>query len=319
MTIEIEVNYLMNNKTKAITESAMMIGLSVVIAVLANFGLMFLYVFLPFPLIILAIRRGSKYAISAFAASAILILAFSGLMNAVFYLMFGPMSVLMGHFMEKKKSSFYTILWGSIAMMISLIIMVYMTQVITGVTVYDELEVMFNESFQITAELSKTADLTPDMLETLNSTFDNFKRTALMLIPFSIVLFGVLEAYVTYLLMYVIGRKYKMHINPIHDITRFMLPRSFVLGFFGMYIATYIMMQSGYQNGEALMLNIGAIGQIALLVQGLGLVKWFMIRKKISTWFMLLVILLLPLLGQIIVLLAFADFIFDFRRLRKKA
>lgn len=308
----------MNNKTKAITESAMMIGISVVIAVLANLGLMFLYVFLPFPLIILSIRRGSKYSIIACVASAIII-SFYGPANAVFYLMFGPMSVVMGYFMEKKKSSFYTILWGAVVMMISLIIMVYVSQFITGVTIYDELEALFSESFQLTSQLTSSADMSADMVEKMNTTFDLFKKNALMLIPFSIILFGVLEAYVTYLLMYVIGRKYKMKINPIHDITRFLLPRSFVLGFFSMYLATYFMMSLGYLNGEALMLNIGAIGQLALLVQGLGLVKWFMIRKKISTWFMLLVIVLLPLLGQIIVLLAFADFIFDFRHLRIKA
>jgi len=308
----------MNNKTKAITESAMMIGISVVIAVLANLGLMFLYVFLPFPLIILSIRRGSKYSIIACVASAIII-SFYGPANAVFYLMFGPMSVVMGYFMEKKKSSFYTILWGAVVMMISLIIMVYVSQFITGVTIYDELEALFSESFQLTSQLTSSADMSADMVEKMNTTFDLVKKNALMLIPFSIILFGVLEAYVTYLLMYVIGRKYKMKINPIHDITRFLLPRSFVLGFFSMYLATYFMMSLGYLNGEALMLNIGAIGQLALLVQGLGLVKWFMIRKKISTWFMLLVIVLLPLLGQIIVLLAFADFIFDFRHLRIKA
>lgn len=308
----------MNNKTKAITESAMMIGISVVIAVLANLGLMFLYVFLPFPLIILSIRRGTKYSIIACIASAIII-SFYGPANAAFYLMFGPMSVVMGYFMEKKKSSFYTIMWGSIVMMISLIIMVYVSQIITGVTIYDELEALFSESFKLTSQLSNNADMSADMVEKMTATFDMFKRNALMLIPFSVILFGVLEAYVTYLLMYIIGRKYKMKINPIHDITRFLLPRSFVLGFFGMYLATYFMMYMGYLNGEALMLNIGAIGQLALLIQGLGLVKWFMIRKKISTWFMLLVIVLLPLLGQIIVLLAFADFIFDFRRLRVKA
>lgn len=309
----------MKNDVKALTESAMMVGIAVVIATLANFGLTFLYVLLPFPFMVLAIRKGTRYSVMAYAVTMLIVFMFSGFMNTLFCLMFGPMTIVMGYLLEKKKSAFYVILWGSVAMLISTVIMLYVSQAITGITVYDELEQFITESFQITESMTSDAELTKDAVEEMQTTFDSIRTQILMLMPFSLLMFGVLEAYVSYLLMYFIGKRFKIFINPLKDISRFMISRDFAIAIILMYLASYIMMYSGYNNADALLLNIGAIGRMALVIQGLGLIKWWMMKKKISTVFMLVVIVLLPLLTGVITFLAMFDFIFDFRHIRIKA
>ena len=105
----------------------------------------------------------------------------------------------------------------------------------------------------------------------------------------------------------------------LKDFAYFSLPRYFMIGTGVFLLLSYILNSLKIPNMQIIMTNIVVIAQYALLIQGMALAKFYMIQKGIKGFIRFIIFIFIifnPILTNIMVILAVADLLFDFRKLR---
>ncbi|MDF2616275.1 MAG: putative rane protein [Sedimentibacter sp.] len=113
-----------NFKTSSITESAMITGILVILAYLSNFFSLVMF-FYPTPAIILAKRKGLKYAALSLMASDILVSMLLGIQTGmIFLILYTPLAIALAYGVCKDDDANKTILYGSAAYMVSFVVLI---------------------------------------------------------------------------------------------------------------------------------------------------------------------------------------------------
>ena len=311
-----------NTKTSSLTEAAMICGILVLMSMVSFYVLPFIDFLFPIPAIILGKRRGYKYsALSLVSASFIIMMLLGVPMGFMYLFMYTPIAIAMSYLIFKDKKPSTVIIGGAIVMLISLIFVLFVLNVVTGVDVAEEISTLFNTTIEMQKNIMNTVGVDEEQLNLITQTYSMLSEYIVLMMPVALILISALVAVINYFIVQRLALRFKIVIRPLQDLSKFYLPNSFMLGIGLLVILSYALSMMNFNNMDIVLVNIVTLSRIALLVHGLALVKYYFIKNNVNNFLrviIFMIIIFMPLASSIMTMLAIVDLIFDFRKLRVK-
>lgn len=319
-----------NYKTSSITESAMITGILVIIAYLSSFFSVIMF-FYPTPAIILAKRKGLKFASLSLVASDIIISMLLGIQTGlVFLILYTPMAIALAYGICKDKDANRTILYGTASYMISFVILIFLMDLIIGVNFLQQLKDIYSESIEMMSEmLNNYPDvLVNDRVEEMKKTIEEIGpvmvSTISIMFPAVLIVSSVITSYVNYLVASKFAGRFKIKIKAHEGLGYFSFPKTFMVAMAAMLLISYLMSALNI-NVNAIQINLFLIMFAAMYLQGIAYIKMYFIKRNLSKnmqTLMTFIVVFLSLfvfsgVSILIALLGLVDLTIDLRKLNK--
>lgn len=318
-----------NNKTSNITESAMITGILVVIAFLSSFFSIVMF-FYPTPVIILAKRRGIKYASLSLLAADIIISIFMGITDGLMFLiLYTPFALALAYGVYRDKNADKTILYGAAAYMVSFVVLILLMNVLMGVNFVDQLKDIYSESYDMTEDMlsnvsgSTDSDKTDEALKALGDYRQMTEFIISNLFPAMIIFASVLASYVNYMIAVKFSKRFSIVIKKHERLSYFSFPRTFIVAMAVLLLISYLLKALKF-NSEVIQLNLFYIIFIAMVLQGVAVIKFVLEKRKVSkpiqilAFFMIFYMsLFLAGITQIVAAVGLIDLAIDLRKINK--
>lgn len=310
-----------NTKTSSLTEAAMICGILVIMAMLSNYIFPFIDFFFPVPALIFSKRRGFKYSSLAIVAASIIITFILGPLNGMLYLIiYTPMAIAMSYLIDKDKKASKILLGGTVVVLISIIISLFILEKVVGVGITQQITTYIKEMFDIQENIMNIIG-NSEQIGLIKETSETITELLVNLFPVAIMTLSIALAYINYVAAQKLALRFKIELKQLKDIAFFSLPRYFMISIGIFLMLSYVLSRFDFPNMQIIMTNILVIAQFALLLQGIALAKFYMILKRVNGFIRLIIfffIIFNPIIVGIMITLAIADLLFDFRKLRTR-
>lgn len=316
-----------NFKTSSITEAAMISGILVIFAYLSSLlfsGLMFFY---PLPALILAKRKGLRYAVTSLTASGIIISMLLGINTGIsFIVLFTPLAVFLSYGICRDMDANRSIMLGAVAFMISFVLMLLIYQFIMGVNYIHQLIEITNESVNIYKDMlnSRQGGLDAAKLEELIKEIDTQGSMIVDFIsrffPAMLISFSVMVSAANYFAASKLSGRLKVVIRKHEGISNFSFPKTFVIAIAALLIISYLLSAFNI-NVNIIQLNLFMICFMAMFLQGFAVLKFFLMKLRLNKAmraFILIMSLFVAGAGPVLAMVGMADLIFDLRKIKHK-
>lgn len=310
-----------NTKTSSLTEAAMICGILVILAMLSTYIFPFIDFFFPVPALIFSKRRGFKYSSLAIVAATIIITFILGPLNCMLYLIiYAPMAIAMSYLISKDKKASHVLLGGAVVVLISIVISIFILDKIVGVDISQQITAYIKEMFDIQEKVMNTIGAS-EQIGLINEMSETIIQLLINLFPVAIMAISISLSYINYIVAQKLASRFKIELKQLKDIAFFSLPKYFMINIGLFLMLSYILNSFDFPNMQIIMTNIVVIAQFALLLQGIALAKFYMIIKRVNGFFRLIIfffIIFNPIIMGVMITLAIADLLFDFRKLRTR-
>jgi len=314
-----------NFKTSSVTESAMITGILVILAYLSSFFSLIMF-FYPTPAIILAKRKGLKYASLALIASDILVSMLLGVQTGMMFLiLYTPLAIALAYGICNDEDANKTILFGSAAYMISFVVLILLLNAIMGVNFVQQLSDAYNESIVMMKEMLTTM---PEGLKSANTqeminTFDQMGLTMTFVItnvfPAIIIVASVITSYINYLVVSKFAKRFSIDIKQHEGLSYFSFPRTFMIAMAGLLLLSFLLSILKINVG-IIQLNLFMIVFAAMFFQGFAVLKFYLEKSGISKTFRTIILAMIFFmsagLSQILAVVGLIDLAIDLRKLK---
>lgn len=308
-----------NTKTSSLTEAAMICGVLVIMAMLSTYIFPFIDFLFPVPALIFSRRRGFKYSALAVIAAALIITIILGPLNGMLYfIIYSPMAIAMAYLIDKDYKASKVLLAGAAVALVSIVITLFIIDRVAGVVITEQITISIKEMFEMQKKIFNAIGST-EQANLINEMSDTIVDFVVNLIPTFILALPLGLSYINYVVAQRFAQRFKIELRQLKDFAYFSLPRYFMIGTGVFLLLSYILNSLKIPNMQIIMTNIVVIAQYALLIQGMALAKFYMIQKGIKGFIRFIIFIFIifnPILTNIMVILAVADLLFDFRKLR---
>lgn len=316
-----------NIKTSSMTEAAMISGILVLFAYISSFLISLLMFFYPVPAIILAKRRGLKYAVLSLAAADLIIIMLLGVQIGIsFVILFTPLAIAISYGICKDEDPNKTIMYGAIAFMVSFVAMILLMQFIMGVNFVQQMVEITKESFNMSKEiLLKTA--TDTNSDKFKETLKYFEETGMAMVTFMsqqfpsmLICASVLTSYINYFAVERFAKRFSVDMRKHEGLSNFSFPNTFILAMAGLLLLSYLLSIFNV-NVNVVQMNLFMICYMAMFIQGFAVAKFYLIKwnvNKIARTLILISIFLMVGFAQALALVGVVDLVFDIRKIRHK-
>ncbi|PRX31829.1 uncharacterized protein YybS (DUF2232 family) [Orenia metallireducens] len=293
-------------KSKIIIEIILFAMITVMLVVLGLF-LPFLGIIAPVPLIILAVRRESKFTIIAsILAAFILFILVDPVVSLVFILTIGFMGVVMGAAFEEKFSSKIIIVIGIITSFISILLILSVLTYILNIDIFAELKGILKLSSDLYQEFGLSEEGFFNINQVINQTI-NFLKDTYLAFSFCIAIINSLfNYYFSSLTLKKLGYDYKVEFS--FRAIRFSRILSII------YILSIIFFNN------ILVKNICVIITFLLFMEGLSVLYYYFLKfrnQRLIALILLTIFFFMPMINYLSLLIGFLDIWIDFRKLHK--
>ncbi len=310
-----------NTKTSSLTEAAMICGILVIMAMLSAYIFPFIDFFFPVPALIFSKRRGFKYSSLAIVAALIIVTIILGPVNGLNYLiLYAPIAIAMSYLIDKDKKASTVLIGGAVATLISVVLSLFILDKIVGVGVTEQITAYIKEIFDMQEKIINSIG-SKEQLELIKEMPEVIIELAVNLLPVIIMATSLALAYINYVIAQKLALRFKIEMKQLKDIAFFSLPRNFMISIAFFFILSYVLRGFNFPNIDVIISNIVVIVQIALILQGLALAKFYMAQKRVNGFLRVVVFIFIifnPIIMSIMTAIAIADLIFDFRKLRTR-
>lgn len=316
-----------NLKTSSMTEAALISGILVIFAYISTFLFTFLMFFYPLPAIILAKRKGLKYAVLSLTASGFIISMLLGIQTGIFFLLlFTPLSIALSYGISKDENPNKCIMMGALSFMVSFAAMILFSQAIMGVNYIQHMLKMTNESMDIYRNLLDKASGSMDAGSineiTKQLDFMNKAMTEIILHQFPAILIvsSVVVSAMNYFAVSSFGHKVRVDIRKHEGISHFSFPNTFIIAMAGLLLLSYLLGVFKI-NVYVIQMNLFMICLMAMFLQGFAVAKFYLIRlniNRVARTIILVMLIFMPGAGQLLAIIGIIDLIFDLRKIRHK-
>ncbi len=314
-----------NFKTSSITESAMITGILVILAYLSNFFSLVMF-FYPTPAIILAKRKGLKYAALSLMASDILVSMLLGIQTGmIFLILYTPLAIALAYGVCKDEDANKTILYGSAAYMVSFVVLILLMNAVMGINFVQQMTEMYNESINIMKEMvsNMPAGTNTAGTEEMIKTFDEMGTTMNYIItnvfPAILVVASVMTSYINYLVASKFSKRFSINIRQHEGLSYFSFPRTFMAAMAALLILSFVLNLFNI-NVSLIQVNLFMIVFAAMFFQGFAVLKFFLIRSSINktlrTIILAMVLLLSGGFAQMLAIIGLVDLAIDLRKIK---
>lgn len=311
----------MNNNLdiSSMVEAAIVSAFLVILALFSTYAFQLLDFLFPVPVILLASRRNFKYATLSAVTATILVLLIIGIQLSIMYIcIYTPLAIVIAYFVNKEKESHVCIFSGTVVVIVTSVVALQICKLFFGVEVVKEFDIMINQFFEINKSIINSinfSNIQGQRLEEMTKIMINLVK---QLVPTFIIISAVALTVVNYMIACMIARKFKIKIKPMKDIMFFKLPKSFLLGVILMLIITNILSRLGTTSYEVVTSNLIVLIILCFLLQGLAVLKFFLVKKKANAFIRFIVIIaiiIIPYLNLLAVSLGLGDYVLNLRRL----
>jgi len=310
-----------NTKTSSLTEAAMICGILVIMAMLSAYIFPFIDFFFPVPALIFSKRRGFKYSSLAIVAALIIVTIILGPVNGLNYLiLYAPIAIAMSYLIDKDKKASTVLIGGAVATLISVVLSLFILDKIVGVGVTEQITAYIKEIFDMQEKIINSIG-SKEQIELIKEMPEVIIELAVNLLPVIIMATSLALAYINYVIAQKLALRFKIEMKQLKDIAFFSLPRNFMISIAFFFILSYVLRGFNFPNIDVIISNIVVIVQIALILQGLALAKFYMAQKRVNGFLRVVVFIFIifnPIIMSIMTAIAIADLIFDFRKLRTR-
>lgn len=314
-----------NFKTSSITESAMITGILVILAYLSNFFSLVMF-FYPTPAIILAKRKGLKYAALSLMASDILVSMLLGIQTGmIFLILYTPLAIALAYGVCKDEDANKTILYGSAAYMVSFVALILLMNAVMGINFVQQMTEMYDESINIMKEMvsNMPAGTSTAGTEQMIKTFDDMGKTMNFIItnvfPAILVVASVMTSYINYLVASKFAKRFSISIRQHEGLSYFSFPRTFMAAMAALLILSFVLNLFNI-NVSLIQVNLFMIVFAAMFFQGFAVLKFFLIRSSINktlrTIILAMVLLMSGGFAQMLAIVGLVDLAIDLRKIK---
>lgn len=308
------------NENKKSLDTVVLTGLMSVFMMFAIYYFQVLLIFFPAPFIIFGIKNDLPSSLMSLVTSLLLVGIVVGPSIGILYsLLFVPFVVVSLYLIKKRTRAIKVVLYSGVAFFISSLIL-YAILSYNGVDLVAQLQESFSLILSGQMDYLKEMGLTSYELLQRRDYLKTEYETFLLQIPSVMFASSLLVSYINYLLATFGLKKIGLSTLNMPMFSRFKLPDNFSIGALIMIATAFIMTGLNIAYAEALYLNIVVLLGLILLIQGLSVVNFFLIKIKtkkflrVITYFL---ILFTPQLYSAISILGALDVIFDLRKIRR--
>jgi len=273
-------------------------------------------IFIPVPLVFIAVRRGFFYGLLPFVLIAALFWLWLGITGAaLFTALFAPAVVFLYYVIGKKVRSFESVVYavGSFALGIALVIgyiyltarMDLMTYLLNGIKAAMEKVPMLPYSLLQLLNIQDILTLVknPDAIlmlpsaDALSQALAGVRNYLAALLPIAFSVFSLLGGLLNYVIVRAILKKKNTEVAPIPEFSRFKLPKGF---FAGMVIIGVMLIAGsllGLQGLDAVFSTCLVAYVIVFSICGLALIDFIMKRRNATRGGRIALLIVTPLLG----------------------
>ncbi|HPB79970.1 MAG TPA: DUF2232 domain-containing protein [Sedimentibacter sp.] len=276
-----------NLKTSNITESAMITGILVIIAYLSSFITLLMF-FYPTPAIILGKRKGLKYSLLSLIASDLIISMLLGLQTGlVFLILYTPLALALTYGVCRNEEANKTILFGSAAYMISFVLYILLLNYIMGINFIERIAEIYEQSFETTRGLFNNI---PDQLRTeqIEQYINDIEKMAPMMnyivtnvFPAVLIVASVVTSYINYMVASKFAVRFSINVKQHEGIAYFSFPRNFMISMAGLLLLSFLLRLLNINVG-IIQMNLFIIVFMAMLLQGVAVLKFFVDKSKMG-------------------------------------
>ncbi len=306
---------------KKILKTTFTIILSVVILLAGIYFMPSIIFLFPLALVVLGIECGLKYNIISLVLSLIITTLATDIMSGiVLSLLFIPITIILNTMLIRHRKPMEILAFTTIVFFISILLTFSILNTYTNSNLIDQVK----EGFQLGLEkevenikkedprLSESQILKVEML--MDSTLDYFQ----VLIPTIFLIFSFGLSFINYgLASYILNKKKDVFIR-LPMFAKFELPNNIFMGMAVMFIPMFIIKKLGLDYGESAIINLVAIFSFLFYIQGLAVIDFRLILRKLTrgrrVLNILLIVALLPI-SWFIVLLGILDSLVGLRRI----
>lgn len=315
-----------NLETSALVEGAMMTAITVVLALVSAYIPiieMVAFFVIPIPMIVLILRRNMKLGILATAASSILIFILVTPTLAVStVLRLTVIGLSMGYCLYRKMKPAMTLMVGTVASLISTVLMIVLSLALMQVNPITEILAMLTESVNTTLNMIDNMAGNMAQMASLKASYESMLKMLPLIIPIAIVLSSVFSAVVNYFFVQKILKRFRIKVEPLPSVAGIMIPRPFAYALVGLLLLSLFAGETILGNDilYRIYLNVSYGLMFLFIVDGIAVLYFFMKRAhwKTAVSVVLIVVILMSPLSSFLMYAGLIDVFWDFRKLKKQ-
>ncbi|MBQ9486722.1 MAG: YybS family protein [Selenomonadaceae bacterium] len=312
----------MESKVTPTVEGGLLAALTVILS-LAAIYLPVLGAFVEFfcavPIAVLTVRQGFKSGAAAVAVSFVLLLMFTGPIQAVrMTLSFGLCGLVLGQCLNRGFSAVQCFIPVLITGFLAQIVSVAMLAIVAGVDVVEQDMELVRDSLTQSFEVYESMGVEPQVINQAKAMVEPIVQLFAVLTPIILFFVALINTVGTYILSKWIFQKLRMKFaEPLPPFTQWRFPVAFL------YLASFSAL--GLYWGQTrqisvlyfIAFNALVLAAIAGLIQGFSLLSYLADRYKVSKFVrrIIFVILILNMFFlQVVAVTGLFDMVFDYRK-----
>lgn len=306
-----------NNDRKALIESVLIAAVTAIFAISTMYIpiLSMLIVLIPVPFMILSYRHNNKYSTLSIITFSLLTGILTDLVYAIYLIaIFVPMTIAMGHYIKREREPYVVIGAGTIASIISILIVFQFVSYIGGVNIIDEIAIVAENVINTQIDMLKSIEA-----DLINS--DEILSYLLMIFPGVLIIQSMFMAFGNYYLTVNVLKRLGLNTLELPQFSTFRLPENFVIGSFIIFILSYVTKYIEGIHHVSLIATVTIVFVFLFFIQGISVISFFIKRTKtpkIVRIFLIGIIFIISPLLTAISFIGLVDSIVDIRKLKVK-
>lgn len=318
------------NRSRSLTEGGILASIAIIFALISVYlpilGVVVNMIW-PVPILLLGVRHGFKVSLMCLAVAGIVIAMLINPLQAVSVVLgFGFIGVTLGYAINQNWSPMKTMVVGTVASCLSKAAVLLVGFMVMGFNpLAMQLEVMGGAVDQA-VEIYQKMGIPPTQIEQMREGLTKTVGLLKYIMPAGFFLASVLDTFINYWIAKKILARLGRQLPDFPPFTSWTNP-AWMLWIYG---ASMLLVTFYHQTPDSMIYHIGTnlqiVSTLALLVQGLANIRYFVDKKGWPKFVRTIVIFLVfmnQLVSQIVILIGAFDLVFDYRKLginnRKKS
>lgn len=310
------------NKSRSLTEGGILASIAIIFALISVYlpilGVVVNMIW-PVPILLLGVRHGFKVSLMCLAVAGIIIAMLINPLQAISVVLgFGFIGVAIGYAINQGWSPIKTMLVGTIASCLSKAAVLLVGFFVMGFNPLSmQLEIMGGAVDQA-VEIYQKMGIPPAQIEEMRIMLAKTVGLLKYIMPAGFFVASVIDTFINYWVAKKILARLGQYIPDFPPFTTWSNP-AWVLWIYG---ASLLLVTFYNQTPDSILYHIGTnfqlVSTLALLIQGLANIRYFIDKKgwpKFTRTIVIFLIFFNQFIAQIVVLIGAFDLVFDYRKI----
>ena len=309
--------------TRATVEAGIMSAIAIVFALISAYVPVigaFVTLLWPVPIILLGVRHGFRWSLMATVVAGVLCAILIQPLKAISIVVgFGLIGLVFGHAFRERFGPFKTILWGSVATLISTAGLIAINMFIIGINPVEMMLGDMDSAIVQAAETYRRMGMAEEQIERMAASMKTMIALFRVVLPGSFVLGAIMQTYINFIIARVVLRRLGHPVPSFPPFKEWTLPLPML---YILYLGSGLLFAGQYMQLE-LLNYIGANALIVtfILFAGQGLALFYYLADKYNLSRLIRNIILIIILTNnffllFVTLAGIYDLAVDYRRLK---